>query len=53
MNGVEKAVNGVTALGTIIMHIVSSEHEYALHNKNWMEMLLCCFMKRTAIPHNS
>ena len=22
MNGVEKAVNGVTALGTIIMHIV-------------------------------
>ena len=25
MNGVEKAVNGVTALGTIIMHIVFSE----------------------------
>ena len=24
MNGVEKAVNGVTALGTIIMHIVLS-----------------------------
>ena len=25
MNGVEKAVNGVTALGTIIMHIVVQE----------------------------
>ena len=24
MNGVEKAVNGVTALGTIIVHIVST-----------------------------
>ena len=24
VNGVEKAVNGVTALGTIIMHIVTS-----------------------------
>ena len=26
VNGVEKAVNGVTALGTIIMHIVKYTH---------------------------
>ena len=26
VNSVEKAVNGVTALGTIIMHIVFSQH---------------------------
>ena len=28
MNGVEKAVNGVTALGTIIMHIVITDKKF-------------------------
>ena len=30
MNGVEKAVNGVTALGTIIMHIVNFYYQNKL-----------------------